>query len=245
MVSAVAKTASKRKMSREDLWAQWQIYRRLLKWDDQLNKPGLHSMATIDPKDAPYIDLEEKIAAHGILSKDAHIRKMGGHPLTLDFVFSTRRYARATVACVSIRVLGVVVSLLAFKVLTETLRAATRGLTALTDAAKGLLLLAGVAALLHPGARKCICEMAGDMTALIVPVWNCVSEFALAAATIATEAQIESTSSLAEASLAVRSPRVVTNTAALTRPRSRTRRKRITPRRTQLCGNRIPQVSSP
>jgi hypothetical protein len=232
-------------MSREALWAQWQIYRRLLKWDDQLNKPGLRSTATIDPKDAPYIDLEEKIAAHGILSKDAHIRKMGGHPLTLDFVFSTRRYARATVACVSIRVLGVAVSLVAFKVLTETLRAAARGLTALPDAVKGLLLLAGVAALLHPGARKRICVMAGDVTALIVPVWNCVSEFVLAAATIATEAQIESTSSLAEASLAVRSPRVVSNTGALTRPRSRTRRKRSTPRRTQLREDRIPQVSSP
>jgi predicted nucleic acid-binding protein len=244
MVSAVTKTASKRKMSREALWAQWQVYRRLLKWDDQLNEPGQHSTATIDPKDTPYIELEKKIGAHGILSKDAHIKKMGGHPLTLDFVFSTRRYARATIACVSIRVLGVVVSLLAFKALVETLRAATRGLTALPDGVKALLLLAGAAALLHPGARTRICEMAREMSALIVPVWNGVSEFVLAAATMATVAQSESTSSLAEASLAVRPPCAV-NTGALARPRSRSRRKRSTPRRTQLDRGRVTRVSSP
>jgi predicted nucleic acid-binding protein len=207
MESAIVQTAAKRKLAVEALRLEWQSYRLLLKWDDSLRAPDTIGPSQIDPKDAPYIQLEGRIAAHGILSKDAHIKRMGGHPLTLDFVLSARRYARGAVACISIRMMGVVISMVAVKALVESIRGLARALTALPEAAKVLLFVAMMAAVLHPGARKRIADISVALGELWVPIWNFLWEFFLTAATVANDAQAEATTSLAEASAAVRHSR--------------------------------------
>jgi predicted nucleic acid-binding protein len=204
MPSAIAQTAAKRKMSAEALWVEWQCYRQLLKWDESLRSPECLGIVDVDPKDAPYVHLEDKIFAHGILSKDAHIKRMGGHPLTLDFVFSARRYARGAVACVSIRVMGVMISTIALKAVVDALRATTRALTALPDGVKVLLLLSALLAVLHPGMRKSICDVGAEVGSLLAPIWNVLWEIAMAASALERDARSEATASLAEASAAVK-----------------------------------------
>jgi predicted nucleic acid-binding protein len=203
MESAIAQTSAKRKMSADALKREWLSYRGLLKWDDSLRVTECRGLS-VDPKDTPYIDLDEKISAHSILSKDSPIKQMGGHPLTLDFLFSARRYARGAVACVSIRVMGVVFSMVAVTALVQSIRTAMRALMSLPDGGKVLLLLAAIAALLYPGARQWIWEMRAEVGELLTQIWSVISEFVLAAAAMASEAQSDATSSLAEAVAAVR-----------------------------------------
>jgi predicted nucleic acid-binding protein len=205
MESAITQTAAKRRLSAEKLRSEWHEYRQLLKWDNALQGPLEHGKsAPIDPKDTPYIVLENKIAACGILTKDPHIKQMGGHPLTLDFVFSARRYARGAVACVSVRVMGVVVSMMAIKALVESVRGVTRALAALPDGVKALLILAAVAALLHPGARKWVCDLSAEIGVVLLPIWNAMWDVFTAMATFANESQAEATVALGEVSAAAR-----------------------------------------
>lgn len=218
MVSAIEQTAEKRRLPVDALQREWLSYRQLLRWDDSLRVPDGNSAIVADPKDTPYIVLEDKIAAHGILSKDAHIKQMGGHPLTLDFVLSVRRYARGAVACVSIRFMGVLVSMIALQALTETLRGTGQILMRLPDAVKVLLLLLVIAALLHPGARKWISGKSGELCELLAPCWSVLWDIMVSAASLASEAQVQATVSLTEASAAAR-PRLPTRL-----PRRRTRR---------------------
>jgi predicted nucleic acid-binding protein len=204
MESAIHQTAAKRSLSADALRLEWQNYRLMLKWDDSLRTPDGNDDGQIDPKDAPYIRLQERIGAHGILSKDRHIKQMGGHPLTLDFVLSARRYARGAVTCIGIRVAGAVVSVIAIKVLIDAIGGIARGLAALPESAKVLLLLAAVAALLHPKSREWICDLSFAVIEHWVPIWNVLSEFLVAAAALANEAQTEAITSLAQASAVVR-----------------------------------------
>jgi len=218
MESAMQQTAAKRRLSVEALQREWRTYRDLLRWDDSLRVPDKDCATAIDPKDAPYIVLEDKISAHGILSKDAHIKQMGGHPL--DFVLSVRRYARGAVACVSIRAMGVAASMIALKAVVETVRGAMHALMNLPDGIKVLLLLLAIAVLLHPEARKWIGDVSTELGKLLAPCWSAVWELVVAAAALANEAQAQANASLTEASAAVRPYRPAR------RPRRRTRRLR-------------------
>lgn len=82
-------------------------------------------------KDLPYVLLERKIGADGILSRDRHIGKLGGHPLTLDFVLNPRGYAREVVKTITLRVGGIVVQVTSLMILDGVLRGVGRGVAAL------------------------------------------------------------------------------------------------------------------
>ncbi len=204
MLSAIQQTAKKRRLPVDVLQREWLSYRQLLRWEDSLRGPDGNCTNAIDPKDTPYVVLENKIAAHGILSKDAHIKRMGGHPLTLDFVLSARRYARGAVACVSIRFMGMLVSMIALKTLYETVRGIGQTLMKLPDGLKVLLLLLVIAALLHPGARKWMSDRSLEFCERLAPCWGVVLDVMVRAASLASEAHAQATVSLREASAAVR-----------------------------------------
>jgi len=207
MLSAIQQTAKKRRLPVDALQREWLSYRQLLRWDDSLRVPDGNCANAADPKDTPYVVLEDKIAAHGILSKDAHIKRMGGHPLTLDFVLSARRYARGAVACVSIRFMGILVSMIALRTLYEAVRGIGQTLVRLPDGLKVLLLLLVIAALVHPGARKWISDKSLELCERLAPYWGVVLDVIMRATALASEAQAQATASLLEASAAVR-PRV-------------------------------------
>lgn len=81
----------------------------MLIWDDDLQYPADTDFGEIDPKDKPYIQLQEKIDAIGILSRDKHNNELGGNSLKLGFVLSARQYARALSVHISIELGGVII----------------------------------------------------------------------------------------------------------------------------------------
>ena len=189
MASAIPQVAAKRKLPAAELWAHWREYRTLLIWDETLRQPPTDIGSLCDPKDAPYVLLETRIRADGILSKDRHIARLGGHPLTPDFVLSSRNYARAVVVAVSVRVLGVVVPWVAVVALIELLRGVGRRVAALPNSVKATLLVSAIVALAHPGSRRWIADRCADVAAAIAPAWDTLADILTAVATMHNESR--------------------------------------------------------
>jgi predicted nucleic acid-binding protein len=219
--SAIPKAAKRRKVSEIELLARWLEFRALLKWDESLREPGTPSSGC-DPKDLPYVLLQQKLNADGILSKDAHIARMGGHPLTLDFVFSTRNYARSAVTTVTIRVMGTVLGTVAIMALVDLLRSITRAFATLPNPIKALLLIGGAIALLHPASRRWLADRCADACTMIEPAARGVMECVTALAATSAAAESRASAHLVEATRAVRPKRNSIGVA----PRARRRRSR-------------------
>jgi len=113
------------------------------------------------PERPTYIALKTRLGADEILSKDHHIAQMRGHPLTLDFVLSARRYAPAAVDGQH-RVLATVTSTVALMALVDLLRGMGRALIALPTELKTLLLVGGIVVVLHPECPRWIAERCID-----------------------------------------------------------------------------------
>lgn len=154
MRSAIAQAAERRRLSSTALWARWEELRPQLIWDDSLVGPDYEQVDCCDPKDVAYVELEQKIGAAGILSKDRHIRKLGGHTLDQNFLLDAKKYARAAGVSVSIRVGGVLISAVTLKVAADAVQSICRLFARLPPAAQGLLVLGGIAAVLHPQSRR-------------------------------------------------------------------------------------------
>lgn len=156
--SAIQQTSRKRKVAEVDLWTAWSHYQTLIKWDETWEKPPDDFKLTDDPKDLPYVLLETLLGANGVLSNDRDIERMGGNRLTLDFVFSTREYARSAVVSVSIRMSGQLVGTMAIESLVRVITAVRRTLTKLSPNWKFVLFCVAVFVLLHPSSRTWIVE---------------------------------------------------------------------------------------
>jgi predicted nucleic acid-binding protein len=189
MKSAIRKAAIKSQLSETALWARWIAFRQLLKWDDTLGKPG-PTVDCCDPKDMPYVTLQHKISADGILSKDAHIRSLGGHPLTLDFVLTARSYARAAVTSVSIRVFGTLLPTVSIMAIAEMLKGAGRAITRIPKPLQMLLLVGAVVALLHPTSRAWIQDRLAKLGAVLSPLWDSIVELTMSLAKTHTESYL-------------------------------------------------------
>src|SRR5262249_23162695 len=130
-------------------------------------------------------------------------------------------------------VMGVVVSMIAIKALVESVRGATRALVALPDGIKALLILAALAALLHPGARRWICDLTADIGAALLPIWNVLWDLVVEMATLASESQAEANAALGEVIVAVK----------VYRPERRMRRRTRTARRGEAKTNAVTAAS--
>lgn len=205
--SAIPKAAKRSKVSELDLRAKWAEFRTLLKWDDSLHEPSVASSTCCDPDDLPYVLLEQKLNADGILSKDRDIARMGGHPLTLDFVLSTRKYARSAVTTASIRVMGVVLPALALLALMDLLRSMVRIFGALPDAVKVLVIVGGAIALLHPGSRKWLADRCADAWITMEPALNGLTQLITTLAATGTAAETQAFIHLQEATRVIRPKR--------------------------------------
>jgi predicted nucleic acid-binding protein len=227
MASAIPQVAAKRKLSEPQLRRAWTEYARLLRWDETLREPGPEGTGYRDPKDLPYLALEQKLSADGILTKDVDISAMGGHLLTLDFVLSARGYARAAVATVSLRLTGVALTLAALKLCSELVRAAARKVGALPAPVKVALLVGGLFLLVHPGARRWLTERLDALGTVVAPLAAGISEISATVLALHDEAQARAADSLATASGAVRPRTLPTPTAPTIRRRRATRRRMV------------------
>ncbi|MGH8138463.1 MAG: hypothetical protein ACREVV_09745, partial [Steroidobacteraceae bacterium] len=182
MTSAIPQAASKRKIPVALLWERWHEYRSFLVWDDTLANPGNARGDCCDPKDVPYVQLYRKCNAAGVLSKDAHIEKLGGHALSHEFVHRARDYARAITPVISIRLAGVIFPIAAAAALAESLRGLVQLWTRLPDTAKAVILLGALLALLHPASRKWLFELfqraADILTVAMDVISNVISHMA-------------------------------------------------------------------
>jgi hypothetical protein len=162
------------------------------------------------------------VKAYGILTKDAHIARMGGHPLTLDFVLTARGYARSAATILSIRVMGLVLPYAAVMTVAEALKSLARGFGRLPEPIKGVLVLAGVIALLHPTSRKWISERCADACDAIAPLWPALLELSSDLSTTRAAAETQALHQLQEMYKAVR-PRRFTVASTPMRRRRRVR----------------------
>jgi hypothetical protein len=96
------------------------------------------------------VRLQQKLGVDGILTKDAHINRMGGHSLTLDFVFNTRAYARSAVTTISILFLGAVLPSVSLIILARFLKQLASGFVRLPEPIKALIIIGGITAMASP-----------------------------------------------------------------------------------------------
>lgn len=156
--SAIQQISEKGKVAEAQFWSAWGHYQALIKWDETWEKPPDEFKPTDDPKDLPYVLLETLIGANGVLSNDRDIERMGGNRLALDFVLSTREYARAAVVSVSISVSGRFVGFMAIESLVRVIAAIKSNLPKLSPQWKLVLFGVAVFAFLHPGSRAWLTE---------------------------------------------------------------------------------------
>jgi hypothetical protein len=189
MASAIAQVSDQAGLPAKALWERWKEFQTLIIWDETLREPGVKGSECCDPKDLPYVLLERKLNADGILSRDRHIARMGGHPLTLDFVLSTRGYAREVVKTITLRVGGVVVPAVSLMVLHRVLRSIWKGVAVLPTPIKALLVAGGVVALAHPDSRRWLVERCLDVGVMFGSTGQMLIELVAQLMTMDNEAQ--------------------------------------------------------
>ena len=204
MVSAVAQVSRQYGLPAEALWARWREFQTLIVWDETLREPGEVGGEWCDPKDLPYVLLERKLQADGILTRDRHMARMGGHPLTLDFVLSSRNYAREVVKTVTLRVAGVVVPVASLMILDGVLRSIGKGVAALPPSVKALLVTAGLVALAHPRSRQWLVERCVDVGMALTSAGSSLIEMVSRLMAMDREAQAKAREHLASASSLVK-----------------------------------------
>lgn len=204
LTSAIPQAAATSHISEDQLWGRWNLLRPFLKWDNTYKESDHNVVGCCDPKDLPYIMLERKLGADGILSKDRHIAKLGGHLLTLDFMLSARKYARASVTVISIKVLGTVLPAAAMVVALDLARRIVKAFATLPDVVKAALVLGGIFALAHPDSRKWIMDRSTEAGDLIGAAWHEIMQLVKTLSTASTEAQHEAALHLGDAMKAVR-----------------------------------------
>lgn len=162
--STIPKVARRRGYSEADLHTLWLEYRELIVWDNQYARDAFQVDGHVDQKDIPYVELEKRIQAVGILSGDKDIEQLGGHMLGLEFVLQTRGYARSKAYSVSIYVNGTICGSLGLAALTVIFQGIGSLIAKLPAWARATLLMAIVIAVLHPKSRQYILNGLANLT---------------------------------------------------------------------------------
>ena len=107
-----------KKISLDVMEGHWDEYRKNIQFFDIAEERLAGYADSVDPKDAPFIELEKEIDAFGILSDDSHIENMGGTRITLDVIVSMRDYSRHSAIEFKIKYMGVMTGTLSIKLIT-------------------------------------------------------------------------------------------------------------------------------
>lgn len=149
--------AAEKGLDAEKLFAEWENYRtNLLVIDPGQDSISAHAKG-VDPDDADFVALEQAMSASGVFSKDKHIAMMGGNQISIATIASLRGYSRATAIELTIKVNGLVMTLIgaaAIRSLFSGCQALMESLTRAPEWVKVALLIGGAFAALHPGTRE-------------------------------------------------------------------------------------------
>lgn len=146
-------------LDKELMAVQWAEYQKKLKVLEPESEQVQLLQNGVDPDDAVFLALAQKIAAAGIVSNDRHIEKMGGNKISVDCIVSLRNYSRSTAVELNIKVMGVMVGLAgisAIRGMFVGIKALVDGVVKAPDWLKFALIVGGVFCVMHPGAREAI-----------------------------------------------------------------------------------------
>ncbi len=166
------------------LMSHWRRIRALIQFVD-VGGPA-DGAEYLDPKDVPYLRLQEHIAAH-ILTRDKDIGKMGGIVAPISVLGALRTYSRASAVQLSLEVGGATVgavSLTAVAEIARTTLSATKKVGSRLPREAWIFALAAVCLLLaFPASRRTIFDMAGKLACGLKSTSAAVASVAEVAAT--------------------------------------------------------------
>ncbi len=140
----------------EVLQNEWRAYQLKVNIIDPHMESIERHLSSIDPNDAAFVALAEDLQAEGILSKDKHIKQMGGKQLTLDFILAVRDYSRASAIELNIICMGMslgTVSTVTVIAIGNMIKGFWSGIVKSPDWLKAFLLFGAIVTILHPIAR--------------------------------------------------------------------------------------------
>jgi predicted nucleic acid-binding protein len=89
------------------MYIEWDSYKKIIQVAEPDHEKVIVLKEGVDPDDADFIALAQTIGASGVISKDRHIRLMGGNQISVECITYLRNYSRATAIELNIKVNGV------------------------------------------------------------------------------------------------------------------------------------------
>jgi len=187
--STIPQISEKFKIPPETLFSSWETYKAIIIFDARFNHPQEVNSSCVDPKDAPYVQLQNAIFALGILSNDRDIDALGGTKLDRELVMTIRAYARSASYSVSIKVGGVVISNISLSVLKDVMLFFRDVVARMPDWMKLLLLVGAFFVLAHPESRARLSAVIKSIGQGIGDVWPDIQQFLVYASEKVAEEQ--------------------------------------------------------
>jgi len=136
--------------------AEWASYKSRIKIAEPDEEKVRVLKNGVDPDDAEFIALAETLGASGVISKDKHIKQMGGAHISVTCVTHLRNYSRSTAIELQIMFGGVAFAKIGYVAIAGMFaggKALVESVSKAPDWVKLALLAGGVFIALHPGAR--------------------------------------------------------------------------------------------
>ncbi|MDG4719710.1 MULTISPECIES: hypothetical protein [Thalassospira] len=189
LTSTIPQVSQKKKISQEALRSSWKSYKAAIIFDARFDQAQEVTTKSLDPKYAPYVQLQNAISALGILSNDKDIDALGGTRLERKLVMTIRAYARSASYSVSIKVGGVVISNISLSVLRKVMLFFRDMAARMPDWMKLLLLVGVIFVLAHPESRARFSAVIKSIGQGIGDVWPDIQQFLIYASDKVAEEQ--------------------------------------------------------
>ncbi|WP_288349446.1 hypothetical protein [uncultured Thalassospira sp.] len=187
--STIPQISEKFKIPQETLFSSWESYKAAIIFDERFDQAQEVTTNSLDPKDAPYVQLQNAISALGILSNDKDIDALGGTRLDRELVMTIRAYARSASYSVSIKVGGVVISNISLSIIRDVMLFFRDMASRMPDWMKLLLLVGVFFVLAHPESRARLGAVIKSIGQGIGDVWPDIQEFLVYASERVAEEQ--------------------------------------------------------
>lgn len=175
--STIPQVSQKYKIPQETLFSSWESYKAAIIFDERFDQAQEVTTNSLDPKDAPYVQLQNAISALGILSNDKDIDALGGTRLDRELVMTIRAYARSASYSVSIKVGGVVISNISLSIIRDVMLFFRDMASRMPDWMKLLLLVGVFFVLAHPESRARLSAVIKSIGQGISEVWPDIQQF--------------------------------------------------------------------
>lgn len=154
----IPEVCTKQKLDEQAMRANWDEIRGKITFIEVGGPGDGTDPSQIDPKDVPYIRLQEKLKAP-ILSNDGHIERMGGKAIRIEILSPLRAYSRKTAIEYNLKVVGIGACIIAAAIgaaLSSGIKAAAGKVRRMPKLFLVFVALLIIFALIHPTSRRAI-----------------------------------------------------------------------------------------